>query len=169
MKTFQEYIAEARISGPDGIFIKLTPTTDSILTLVERFPELTAKDLHCTLVYTRESFYDIQLPKLERGATWDATGYKLEWFEGYTKVGFVILHLYSPQIMSLQKRFFDAGFPDRSDFPEYKPHVSLISPAKKEDWQSYIEEHNHILSTHPVHLQFTYGGYSLLDENIQNT
>ena len=163
MKQFNEYIAEARIAGPHGIFIKLTPTTDSILELVARFPEISVKDLHCTLVYTHEPFYNIKLPELSQGDQWYGAGIELEFFEGTTKEGFVILHLESSQIKILQKKFFEAGFPDRSDFLEYQPHVSLISPAKKEDWQSYIDEHNHILKTHPIHLQFVYGGYVLLD------
>lgn len=165
MKQFQEYLSEARITGPNGIFIKLTPDTDSILALVERFPEINVNDLHCTLVYTKEPFYDVPLPQLGINDKWYGTGHKLEWFEGATKVGFVILHLESSQIHILQKKFFEAGFPDRSDFPEYKPHVTLITPAKKEEWQGYIDEHNKVLNDRPVHLQFVYGGYALLDPN----
>lgn len=163
MKPFGEYITESRITGEHGIFIKLTPTTDSVLSLVERFPELTANDLHCTLVYTHEPFYDVPLPEIGKFDQFAGAGIKLQWFEGATKIGFVILELEAPQIHVLQQKFFDAGFPDRSDFDQYTPHVSLIFPAKKEEYESYIKEHNHILETRPLHLQFVYGGYTLLD------
>lgn len=168
MKEFHEYLAEARISGPHGIFIKLTPTTDSILTLVDRFPEINVNDLHCTLVYTKEPFYDVKLPELKPDDKWYGAGHKLEYFDGFTKVGFIILHLESSQIKILQKKFFEAGFPERSDFSESKPHVTLVTPAKKEDWEDYMKEHNHILETQPLHLQFVYGGYALLDENTKD-
>lgn len=169
MKAFQQYITEARVSGSHGIFVKLTPTVDSMLALVERFPELNADDPHCTLVYTREPFYDVEVPKVARNGRWKATAKQLQWFEGTTKIGFVILLLESPEIHALQQEFFKAGFPDRSDFDEYRPHVSLVFPAPKEEWTHYILEHNHILQYKPLELEFLYGGYALLDDDTQQT
>lgn len=167
MKQFHQYLAEETLSGPHGIFVKLSPTVDSILALVDRFPEMNVDDPHCTLVYTHEPFYDIQVPEIARTGRWKGIAHSLEWFEGATKVGFVILHLESPEIKELQKKFFEAGFPDRSDFDEYKPHVSLITPAKKEDYDFYIQHNNHVLQHRPLELEFFYGGYAILDEMTQ--
>jgi len=169
MKPFQQYLTEERISGPHGIFVKLTPTVDSILALVERFPEMNCDDPHCTLIYTHDSFHDIQVPEIARTGRWKGIGKELEWFEGATKIGFVILHVESPEIRALQKKFFEAGFPERSDFDEYKPHVSLIFPAPKAEWDFYIQHNNHVLQHRPLELEFFYGGYQILEENTPET
>jgi len=172
MITFKQFLLNEciTINAPYGIFVKVTPTNNSIRRLCGYFYEFEydyplLDDFHCTTLYTDKPAYDIELPIIDKDARYKATAKKLLHWPGQEGKGYIVLELESPELKELHKKFVDAGF--KPNFPDYTPHVSLIHPVPDfEKIKSKFDRYNELLYTkrHPLELDFYYGGYSISDE-----
>lgn len=160
--SFSQYLKEVKVDCPDGIFAKVIPTTESILKIKRRFKSLNPlmDDLHCTAMYSKTPVSSVELPNIDKHERYDAVGTELVWWEGHDKEGYLVLKLDSKQLNVLNKKFRDAGL--SGTFSDYKAHVTLLNPCKVQP--SNVGILNKFLSKLPLHLEFYYGGYVLLDK-----
>jgi hypothetical protein len=160
MGLFKHWLYEVMVDCPNGIFVKVLPTTDSIKPLTDHFGHWNLRpDLHCTAIYSKTPARSIDLPAVARDERYQAKGVELTWWEGHDKEGYLVLLLKSPALQRLHKRFTDVGI--MATHADYKPHVTLINPcdAAPDD----LAYQNAFLSEHPLTLDFLYGGYTILD------
>ena len=158
---FYEFMSEAVVDVPKGIYVKAAPVLQSAVLLKDRFPEMTVDDPHVTLLYSKESAHNVVLPRIGKEERVKAEGYMIERFDGQEKEGYVVLRVRGAGLQAWHDSFRNAGLVPT--FPEYKPHVTLVTPAAKSDWERWIHEQNYILASRPLPLTFYYDGYSLLD------
>lgn len=163
MLPFSTYINEACVDAPYGIYVKMNPTTHSILTIQDRIGMKVADDLHCTLVYSKQPAMHVMLPFVEQDARFEARGVEIVRWAGHEGAGYVVLLLDSPELQALNQDFQTAGL--IPTFPDYKPHVTLFHPAEAGVYDDFIREQNELLAHSPMELTFYYGGYNLLDED----
>jgi hypothetical protein len=170
MITFKQFIKEALIDCPNGIFVKVLPTIQSIVEIKRRFQQLESRqsmldDLHATLMYSKTSINNIILPHVDKNARFNAEGTSLEFWPGHDNEGYVVMKLSSPDLVTLNSKFRDAGLV--GTFPNYSPHVSLLHPVQNaEYYKNIIEQLNAQLASNPINLQFYYGGYVLLEPEV---
>src|SRR5213082_48148 len=101
MISFQKYLMEARIDAPNGIFVKMSPTTESIVALKARIPEMTAEDPHITLIYAKEPAFNVKLPAVSKDARFKVEGFEIERFAGENDVGYIVLRARSMELHNL--------------------------------------------------------------------
>lgn len=154
-------MSEALVDAPKGLYAKAAPTLNSAVALKDRFPIMTCEDPHCTLIYSKEPAFHINLPKIDKDARFTALGTEITFFEGQEKEGYVVLLLKSEPLYALHRQFRAAGLVPT--FPEYRPHVTLATPADIGHWGNWMNEQNYILAGRPFPLTFYYDGYCLLD------
>jgi hypothetical protein len=157
------------INAPNGIFIKVTPTNNTIRKLCGYFYQFEEiipllDDFHCTLLYSNTPAYNIDLPYISSDERFSAIGTGLSHWAGQEGKGYIVLNLVSPELAALNKKFSDAGF--KGTFPDYHPHVSLIHPVPDfEKIKPIFDSINEALQSKnpPLSLSFYYGGYTIAD------
>ncbi len=169
MKTFKQYIKEQFMECPHGIYIKVTPTTDSVIAIKRAFAKLENNgqtlldDLHCTVMTARPSQPDVSVfvPSIDKDRRFYARVSHLEYWPGNSENGYIVCVLDSPDLDYLQQQFREGGLVPT--FEDYKPHVSLMHPVNNpDDMYPIIQEINDSLDN-DNYLEFYYGGYVLLD------
>lgn len=160
--SFSEYLREAKVDCPNGIFAKVLPTTDSILKIKARFKSLNPlmDDLHCTAIYSKTPAVSVDLPNISKDERYAAVGTELVWWEGHDKEGYLVLKLDSPSLKILNKKFRDAGL--KATFDDYKAHVTLLNPCPSSPGN--VKTLNALLKKFPLRLEFYYGGYTIMDK-----
>lgn len=174
MKTFKQFITETKVDLPCGIFVKVTPTTSTILKIKDRFSALEQPplpklldDLHCTVIYTKENA-SVDLPVIDKDGRYKAIATELVHWEGSDKDGYIVLKLVSPAITNLHYKFRQRGL--NPTFKDYNPHVSLVHPVPDISlYKTILEELNEQLKTNPIVLEFYYGGYSINEETEESS
>lgn len=174
MKTFKQYITEVKVELPQGIFVKVTPTTDAILRIKDRLAKLEAPplpklldDLHCTVLFSKEPAW-VDLPTVDKDSRYTAVATELLHWAGSNNDGYIVLKLISPEITHLHYLFRQRGL--NPTFPTYNPHVSLVHPVPDISlYKTIMEELNQSLKTNPIVLDFYYGGYSINEEESESS
>ncbi len=160
----KEQLIEATVPLPAGIFVKVNPTTESILKLKERLAPLElAEDLHCTLIYSKTVADSVDIPMVDKHDRFNATTSQLDFWDGHDKEGYIVLKLKSDDLQRLHKRFRKKGI--EPTFDDYNPHITIVHPV--EDYSKYsgsVEILNSQLKKKPVSLEFYYGGYTIMDK-----
>jgi len=85
MKTFKQFLSEAKIDAPHGLFARMTPTLESTLVLNEFFKDLGTlqSDPHCTLIYSKTPANNVDLPFVPKDQRFLAQGINLEFWPGH--------------------------------------------------------------------------------------
>jgi len=173
MGRFLQHIRECVVDLPQGIFIKVIPTTDSLKLITHRCFELEyykklQEDLHCTVIYSTTPTRNIDLPFISKKLRFKAIATKLEYWP--TNEGNIVLCLDSSDLQSLHEQFLAAGL--KHSFSEYKPHVTLINPLSLSQFQlnerAFRAANQQVQNSPqgPMALEFYYGGYSILDSTL---
>jgi hypothetical protein len=158
---YRDFVNEAMVSCPHGIFAKAIPTSDSLLKIKKRFGHLEplVDDLHTTVMFSKTPCDDVDLPHIDKHERYSAVGVQLTFWEGHDKEGYIVLLLDSPDLQSLHTKFVLAGL--KGSYDTYLPHVTLVTPlAAIFTYDTMIE---------PIFLDFYYGGYVLLDPKKEDT
>lgn len=159
---FLQWLLEAVVDLPAGIFVKVNPTADSVSIIQHYFRGLghdLCQDLHCTVIYSTKTKDGVNLPNVDKNERFDAKPIGLAYWPGHDNDGYVVMLLESDDLKELHWRFRVRDL--EPTFADYKPHVSVVHPCpSKPDWLDRVNEE---IKANPVVLTFYYGGYTILD------
>lgn len=166
-----ENILEEKLSldVPNGIFVKVIPTADCQADILDYFDDLSINDdivlcddLHCTLLYSKDSKTNVKIPYISKDDRFTAKAKELVYWPGHDDTGYIVLKLKSKDLQELNQKFrTSTGL--KATFPDYQPHITLIHPVpNKEDLEEIVNEINKEID---LEIDFYYGGYSLLEKD----
>lgn len=127
----------AKYSGDNGAYVSVIPDQQSYEKINNYFLSglrklgldefvLHRNDLHITVIYSKKCAPTPKdLPYLQPEARIKALLVNLQIWPGHDDSGFVVAGIKSPALVALNKFWIDRGC--KSDFEEYKPHMTLAS------------------------------------------
>lgn len=163
---FKEFLQEAIVDCPQGIFAKVLLTTDSTNALTAFFANLPlVDDLHATLIYSKTPAKQADLPNIDKATRYKAKATELLHWPGHDNEGYIVLKLESEELHDAHQLFRNAGL--TPTFPDYKPHITLVHPVPNfQSHQASFDHYNMILRAKPLELDMYYGGYVIQEETL---
>ena len=148
--------------GTKGCYVSVSVLQDPEIRLPVNLPWSLGSDLHCTIVYSRESApsYPEALYDVDDKTVYIAKLVELEYWDGHDNDGYLVAKLDCPELNARNKFWIAKGC--KHSFDDYTPHVTLAKNFLVTDQlRDMIASFNIALKRHPIE-------YKLGNETIEN-
>lgn len=129
--------------------------TKKVIDLAEALglPTPEPDDLHCTVIYSRETAIQFdRMPKLLTAI--NALVTSVQHWVGHNGKTYVVADVQSMALCQLHTKMHNAGA--RHSFAAYRPHITLgkLEGKPSEEFEKLVEEINWSLKQEPIHVAF---------------